>query len=114
MTLQKLVHRESLGGKESDDDTVGNTGSRGAFLRNFFNHQAAEDTADDFIKRHTEGVLPKTSQKLNTIQRYFGGHNHERAEYMERNSLLSKKSLAVSAEQVSIFLTAGKISNPDA
>jgi Mg2+ and Co2+ transporter CorA len=41
-----------------------------------------------------------------TLQRYRGGTNFERTIYMERNSMLTKKDLAVSVEQVSIFLTA--------
>jgi Mg2+ and Co2+ transporter CorA len=39
-----------------------------------------------------------------TIQRYRGGINIDRELYMERNSPLTKKGLAVSIEQVSIFL----------
>jgi Mg2+ and Co2+ transporter CorA len=40
-----------------------------------------------------------------TLQRYRGGSNFERTIYMERNSMLTKRDLAVSVEQVSIFLT---------
>lgn len=40
-----------------------------------------------------------------TLQRYRGSVNPERAMYMERNSALTKKNLAVSVEQVSMFLT---------
>ena len=46
------------------------------------------------------------SEKLRTLQRYQGGSNIERSEYMERNSALRPRGLAVSVEQVSIFLTA--------
>lgn len=42
---------------------------------------------------------------VRTLQRYRGGPNVERIEYMERHSALSQKHLAVSVEQVSIFLT---------
>ncbi|KAE9974275.1 hypothetical protein BLS_003213 [Venturia inaequalis] len=41
-----------------------------------------------------------------TLQRYRGGANFERTIYMERNSMLTKRDLAVSVEQVSIFITA--------
>ncbi|QDS77255.1 hypothetical protein FKW77_003576 [Venturia effusa] len=41
-----------------------------------------------------------------TLQRYRGGTNFERTIYMERNSMLTKRDLAVSVEQVSIFITA--------
>jgi Mg2+ and Co2+ transporter CorA len=40
-----------------------------------------------------------------TIQRYRGDINVDRDLYMERNSPLTKKNLAVSVEKVSIFLT---------
>jgi Mg2+ and Co2+ transporter CorA len=39
-----------------------------------------------------------------TLQRYRGG-NMERTLYLERNSMLTRKNLAVSVEQVSIFMT---------
>lgn len=39
-----------------------------------------------------------------TLQRYNGGPNLERMVYMENNSALTEKSMAVCAEQVSIFL----------
>ncbi|KAI9771409.1 MAG: hypothetical protein M1839_002799 [Geoglossum umbratile] len=43
---------------------------------------------------------------LRTLQRYHGGSNEERAEFMESHSAIAPKRLAVSVEQVSIFLTA--------
>ena len=102
MTLQKLVHRETLEALEAEDD------NNGGFLRNFFHRETVEDTSDDFIERHTKATPPQASQEMKTIQRYFGAQNHERAEYMERHSALAKKDLVVSAEQVSIFLTSGE------
>ncbi len=42
---------------------------------------------------------------IRTLQRYRGGPNTERTDFMERNSTLRKKGLVVSIEQVSIFLT---------
>lgn len=47
----------------------------------------------------------KPTHKFRTLQRYRGGPNLERTEYMERHSALSEKHLSVSVEQVSIFLT---------
>jgi Mg2+ and Co2+ transporter CorA len=56
---------------------------------------------------HSFGAVPApTSSSYRTLQRYRGGVNIDRALYMERNSMLTKKDLAVSVEQVSIFLTA--------
>lgn len=42
--------------------------------------------------------------EIRTLQRYHGSANEERTEYMEENSALQSKQLAVSVEQVSIFL----------
>ena len=42
---------------------------------------------------------------MRTLQRYHAGTNEERTEYMEEHSALRPKQLAVSVEQVSIFLT---------
>ena len=42
---------------------------------------------------------------IRTLQRYHGSTNVERTEYMEENSALRTKRLAVAVEQVSIFLT---------
>ena len=42
---------------------------------------------------------------LRTLQRYHASPNSARTEYMERNSALANKGLAVSAEQVAMFIT---------
>ena len=52
-----------------------------------------------------EDSIPLGKDAIRTLQRYRGGPNIERADFMERKSALFKKSLAVSVEQVSIFLT---------
>ena len=49
--------------------------------------------------------LPETSM-LRTLQRYHAASNEARIEFMERHSSLTPYKMAVSAEQVSIFLTA--------
>jgi Mg2+ and Co2+ transporter CorA len=64
----------------------------------------------EFVTAHTEGVIGAPIQKLRTLQRYRGGPNNERMEYMERHSPLTRRKLAVSAEQVSIFLMNGMFS----
>ena len=55
----------------------------------------------------TPNSIPTTEAlyKARTLQRYHGGPNTERIEFMEKNSALSSKNLGVSVEQVSIFLT---------
>lgn len=42
---------------------------------------------------------------IRTLQRYHGGTNEERTDYMEQRSPLRVKQLAVGVEQVSIFLS---------
>jgi Mg2+ and Co2+ transporter CorA len=48
---------------------------------------------------------PWANREVKTLQRFHAGPNHDRIEYMERHSALGKKGLAVSMEQVSMFLT---------
>jgi Mg2+ and Co2+ transporter CorA len=63
-------------------------------------------------KQDVPGVSVDTSSRrsprppLRTLQRYHGGPNEERAEFMESHSAIARKRLSVSVEQVSIFLTA--------
>ena len=121
MTLQKLVHLEGEEGKDPDSDgaSTGESGSPLKFLRNIFHRSKSNDpdtpaadphdTTSDFMKGNTKDGVSDSPRELKTIQRYFPGHNQERTAYMEKNSALTKKNLAVSAEQVSIFLTEGKI-----
>lgn len=67
------------------------------------------DPMDGFVTGHTNGMTDAPVQKLRTLQRYHGGVNQERVAFMEKSSPLTKRMLAVSAEQVSIFLTSGKM-----
>ena len=57
----------------------------------------------------SDGVTDSATHELRTLQGYNSGGNQERMMYMEKHSPLTSKGLAVSAEQVSIFLTSGKI-----
>ena len=59
------------------------------------------------VNAHTFGTDRAAVKKIRTLQRYHGGPNQERMEYMEAKSPLQSKGLAVSAEQVSIYLTSG-------
>lgn len=52
-----------------------------------------------------DAMLPVGNRPYRTLQRYRRTANPERALFMERNSALTKKHLAVSVEQVSIFHT---------
>jgi hypothetical protein len=61
-----------------------------------------------FVSVHAEGDHSAPTHKLRTLQRYHGGPNQERMAFMEAKSALTRKNLAVCAEQVSIFLTSGE------
>jgi Mg2+ and Co2+ transporter CorA len=90
--------------------------------RSIFNRSKYEDTKDNlppdsspdsskdfphlersFTMGHNLG-LGSPHSTFRTLQRYRGGNSFERALFMERNSALTQKNLAVSVEQVSIFL----------
>lgn len=132
MTLQKLVRLHDHEGNEFDMDDKDSVGGypnhrRGRFSRavhNMFSKSARKNEYGDkqrkastvsaiapqngFVTGHTDGIPTAPIQKLRTLQRYHGGANQERMAYMELHSPLTTRGLAVSAEQVSIFLTAGK------
>jgi hypothetical protein len=133
MTLQKLVHLHDDDNDDSDSeyevDSLGGTwkSKRGRFSKAFhkmFSKSAPKNKYGDgqrrdstaagishtngFVTGHTDGVSTAPMKKLRTLQGYHGGVNQERVEYMEKQSPLTKRGWAVSAEQVSIFLTAGK------
>ncbi|EEY21578.1 conserved hypothetical protein [Verticillium alfalfae VaMs.102] len=50
-------------------------------------------------------LTPDDSILVRTLQRYHASPNEARTDYMEKHSSLNSRDLAVSAEQVSIFLT---------
>ncbi|TVY82274.1 Cobalt/magnesium transport protein CorA [Lachnellula suecica] len=132
LTLQKLIHLhpdkdENDSDTDSDDDGMeGHKKSRRGVKRFFrklvANTKAKEkydekqrqativagvhDTTKDYVTGHTDGSPGAAVQKLRTLQRYHGGPNQERMTFMEAHSPLARKKLGVSAEQVSIFLTA--------
>lgn len=64
------------------------------------------DSRNSQITGHTDGEKGAPIKKMRTLQRFHGGPNEDRMAYMEKHSALTRKQLAVSAEQVSIFLTA--------
>lgn len=128
LTLQKLVHLV-----ENDDDSSDSSSSihsrrsfqnlRGSFM-DFWRSRKEERIVGDGTMRsdlekdpmHNSALnlraefaggsyLPETSM-LRTLQRYHASSNEARIEFMERHSSLTPYKMAVSAEQVSIFLTA--------
>ncbi|KAJ6079045.1 hypothetical protein N7467_008798 [Penicillium canescens] len=55
---------------------------------------------------HFGNVGTATQTTARTLQRYRGGPNEDRIEFMERHAVLAGKGLSVTLEQVSIFLHA--------
>ncbi|RDL39758.1 Uncharacterized protein BP5553_04098 [Venustampulla echinocandica] len=126
LTLQKLVHLHPDDSDSDSDDDHHSPGEKrpkhGRFwkgLRKLFSSSKSRqkydeeqrkasmasgiyDTTNGFIAAHTKGAV----KKHRTLQRYHGGPHQERMTFMEAHSPLTAKKLAVSVEQVSIFLTA--------
>jgi Mg2+ and Co2+ transporter CorA len=78
LTLQKLVHLPDEYDKREDEE---------------------ED--DSKLPNTSESTRP---QVVRTLQQYHSEPNDPRAKFMEKNSALASKDLAVVAEQVSIFI----------
>ena len=62
------------------------------------------DAGKGFVKAHSSSTMDAPVTNVRTLQRYHGGPNEERIEFMEKHSALASKSLGVGVEQVSIFL----------
>jgi hypothetical protein len=114
LTLQKLVHAyEGRDGKP--DDLIGreHRGRMRKFIHKLFGRSEAPQHDHDVQQsRNPETSYTRTGshvQRLRRLQRYRSDSDPERLTFMERNSVLARKNLVVCAEQVSIFLLAGKI-----
>ncbi|KAG5978953.1 hypothetical protein E4U55_005722 [Claviceps digitariae] len=118
MTLQKLVHLV-----DDDDSSADSSSSRSKskmkgvkdFFKRFGWHGRSQNqsTKDpEHVMRDANGGpilsdgsrLEQTSM-LRSLQRYHASGNEARTDFMERNSSLAQYDMAVSAEQVCIFLT---------
>ncbi|KAL9012254.1 MAG: hypothetical protein Q9173_002963 [Seirophora scorigena] len=130
LPLQKLINLRSRSdsdseGSDSDDDKQSKGQQRKrkkhfwlSWMTSKIERQEHEppkpmDTAADmhdpsngFFTAHASLSEKPQTTKLRTLQRYHGGPNEERIQFMEKHSALSSKKLGVSVEQVSIFLTA--------
>ncbi|KAL6890854.1 cora-like magnesium transporter [Trichoderma evansii] len=120
MTLQKLVHLVDDDDSSSDSSSI--RSRKSTKVKDFF--RGFGSSKDDKLKtpsppmdpekRITKKCLTELSESLElqetsmirTLQRYHASGNETRTDYMEANSILAPLGLAVSAEQVSIFLTA--------
>ncbi|KAI9676640.1 MAG: hypothetical protein M1829_002957 [Trizodia sp. TS-e1964] len=123
LTLQKLVRLPSESGCEDDSSDLSwsesDTGalighkkkSKGeplfTHLRRLFGRPKPTTSPNADSSKGSIPTKPlQPLPELRTLQRYHGGQNLDRIEYMERNSSLQSKGLAVGVEQVSIFITA--------
>jgi Mg2+ and Co2+ transporter CorA len=127
MTLQKLIRVKSTSDSAEGqrDYFAGNMRQKKiSGWRRMLNHVEgkAATTALPDDKIHANGDInlgtPRSSaastraklprdESYRTLQRYRSGQKFERMLYMERNSMLTQKNLAVSVEKVAIYLTAG-------
>ncbi|KAK2592700.1 hypothetical protein QQS21_009601 [Conoideocrella luteorostrata] len=112
MTLQKLVHVV-----DDDDSSASSVSMRSkslikGFLNGFGKSMPQSEMDPERHIRDANGgpvlsdgsTLEETSM-LRSLQRYHASGNEARTEFMEKHSSLSQYNMAVSAEQVSIFLT---------
>jgi hypothetical protein len=121
LTLQKLVYASEIDEKGSIGEA--RAGGMWKFLHRIFtpskapqhNHTLPESpTAETSYTASDDGfIFARTGshvQKLRRAQRYRSHSDLERLTFMEQHSVLARKNLVVCAEQVSIFLLSGKIS----
>jgi len=132
LTLQKLIHLHD--DEDSEEDEISDGGSFMGSIkpkrrklwkglkkklgipkknRNEYDAKTGRiagvhDPQNGWVRGHTDGIPQAPVQRLRTLQRFHGGPNHERMAFMETHSPLTSKKMAVSAEQVSIFITTGK------
>ncbi|KAL8639120.1 MAG: hypothetical protein Q9226_008912, partial [Calogaya cf. arnoldii] len=129
LPLQKLIHLHSSSDSDcdsSDSDNEKRAKSPTRRKRSFWSwlrRSKAERDKDEppkpmdmpadvhnptngFITAHVSPSTKSPVAQLRTLQRYHGGPNEERIQFMENHSALASKNLGVSVEQVSIFLTA--------
>ncbi|MCJ1343532.1 hypothetical protein MMC31_001727, partial [Peltigera leucophlebia] len=65
----------------------------------------SKDPARKSATRESTRSTTAPVSHVRTLQRYHGGPNEERIQFMEEHSALASKGLGVAVEQVSIFLT---------
>ncbi|RBQ72632.1 hypothetical protein FVER14953_10340 [Fusarium verticillioides] len=112
MTLQKLVH---LVDDEDDTTSTSSTyssktlGALRGSVRQLWKTRRAVDPEKDFETslRPQDPITADLQETgmIRTLQRYHASGNEARTEFMESHSSLTPYQMAVSAEQVSIFLT---------
>ncbi|KAL8739724.1 MAG: hypothetical protein Q9190_007503 [Brigantiaea leucoxantha] len=123
LSLQKLIHLHSDSDYDSDSDVDGRTRdtskkkvskrffsfrkrskaaqTKDKSLKHFDTSNDSNDPTNGFVTAHSAASINPRITNLRTLQRYHGGPNEERIEFMERHSALASKNLGVSVEQVS-------------
>ncbi|KAI0183015.1 magnesium and cobalt transporter cora [Xylaria flabelliformis] len=108
---------EDLDEKAADKSMMRNVGKR--LGRWISGKKSQHPTAASVLEKGMHSSTPSHSSKdkppglselfdpdaLRTLQRYHAAPNAARTEYMERHSTLAARGLAVSAEQVAMFIT---------
>ncbi|KAF9767277.1 hypothetical protein IL306_000142 [Fusarium sp. DS 682] len=111
MTLQKLVH---LVDDEDDTSSTSSTysnktlGALRGSMRQLRDTRRAADPEKNFESSLRPQDITADLQEtgmIRTLQRYHASGNEARTQFMESHSSLTPYQMAVSAEQVSIFLT---------
>jgi Mg2+ and Co2+ transporter CorA len=124
MTLQKLVHLVDEDDSTSSTSSTNTTKSFGVLRESFkdlwrskkeqhqLHNQAGnindiekESMSNRATFQLSDGSTLQETAMMRTLQRYHSSGNDARTEFMERHSPLAPHKMAVSAEQVSIFLT---------
>ncbi|KAK7408091.1 hypothetical protein QQX98_009746 [Neonectria punicea] len=111
LTLQKLVHLVEGDDDSSDSSSTYSHKPHGALkdsIKDLWRSRGGSTDAEkDIMGNPTDFVsdnLQETSM-IRTLQRYHSSGNEARTEFMEAHSSLTPYKMAISAEQVSIFLT---------
>ncbi|KAH7130863.1 hypothetical protein EDB81DRAFT_905445 [Dactylonectria macrodidyma] len=113
MTLQKLVCLVDENDSSSDSSSILSRKPLGQLKETFQDFWKNRKTLDDPEKDMTGNGNTNTplgeelheTPFIRTLQQYHASGNEARTDFMERHSLLAPYKMAISAEQVSIFLT---------
>ncbi|KAF1957714.1 hypothetical protein CC80DRAFT_469642 [Byssothecium circinans] len=121
MTLSKLVRiPDEKSDSDSDDDAPSRSSRRPKDKKSFFARvkgafglktESGSRNSQDYVEKGCSANNANPSRapgqhaaEIRTLQRFRGGPNIDRTLYMEQHSSLASRKLAVSVEQVSIFL----------
>lgn len=114
MTLQKLVYLAGDGDSDSESNSLFSHTCVPAVFCSFFGLWKTEKVPQDVkkevmreLKRQPGSETGSTNDTeiMRTLQPFHASGNEARTQYMESHSSLAPYKMAVSAEQVSIFLT---------